>query len=100
MVQKFSKKLSKEHVISNMIPLFNILAGDEQDSVRLLVVEALISISELFTNEEISKYLMNVLRGLSNDKSWRVRYMVADKYVQVISINYIYIQFTVFLFQN
>lgn len=87
-------------MISNMIPLFNILAGDEQDSVRLLVVEALISISELFTNEEISKYLMNVLRGLSNDKSWRVRYMVADKYVQVISINYIYIQFTVFLFQN
>lgn len=75
--------MSKEHVLSEMIPLFKNLAADEQDSVRLLTVDSLIAIAEVLTPEENKTQLLEILRSMCSDKSWRVRYMVADKFVQV-----------------
>lgn len=36
---KFTKQVTKEHVISDVLPLFKALAADDQDSVRLLTVQ-------------------------------------------------------------
>ncbi|KAH6589739.1 hypothetical protein BASA50_009832 [Batrachochytrium salamandrivorans] len=80
---KFTKSLSKAHVISSLLPVFNSLAQDEQDSVRLLMVDSLVSIAEALTPEECKQYLLAVLRSLCADKSWRVRYMIADKFVSL-----------------
>ncbi|KAJ3329701.1 protein phosphatase 2, regulatory subunit A, partial [Blyttiomyces sp. JEL0837] len=80
---KLTKKVSKEHVILDILPLFNNLAQDEQDSVRLLTVEDLIAIAEALTPEENKTLLLATLRNLSQDKSWRVRYMIAEKFVQL-----------------
>merc|ERR1719347_918518 len=66
--------------------MFVNLAQDEQvsnDSVRLLAVEACVSISSLLPNEDVEQLVMPTLRQCAEDKSWRVRYMVADKFTDL-----------------
>uniref|UniRef100_A0A8C1DDU4 Protein phosphatase 2, regulatory subunit A, beta a n=2 Tax=Cyprinus carpio TaxID=7962 RepID=A0A8C1DDU4_CYPCA len=50
------------------------------DSVRLLAVEAGVSIATLLPQEDLEALVMPTLRQAAEDKSWRVRYMVADKF--------------------
>lgn len=82
---KFVKEMPPNVVINSMIPLFQKLAGDDQDSVRLLTVDVLISIAEVVPKEQQPSHgvLLNALRSLFEDKSWRVRYMVADRFEKV-----------------
>ena len=82
---KFVKEMPASIVVEEMIPMFQHLAQDDQDSVRLLTVEILISIAEVVPKEQQSSHgvLLTSLRSLIEDKSWRVRYMIADKYEKV-----------------
>ena len=54
-----------------------------QDSVRLLAVEACAAIAAILPSEETEGLVMPTLRDAATDKSWRVRYMVADKFTDV-----------------
>lgn len=82
---KFIKAMPAAIVIDEMIPLFQHLAADDQDSVRLLTVDILIAIAEAVPKEQQSSHgvLLTALRSLFEDKSWRVRYMVADRFEKV-----------------
>lgn len=82
---KFVRSMPATIIIEEMIPLFQHLASDDQDSVRLLTVEILIAIAEVVPREQQSSHgvLLTALRSLFEDKSWRVRYMVADKFEKV-----------------
>jgi len=82
---KFVKAMPATIVIEEMIPLFRHLASDDQDSVRLLTVEILIAIAEVVPKEQQSSHgiLLTALRSLFEDKSWRVRYMVADRFEKI-----------------
>ncbi|KAJ5246151.1 ARM repeat-containing protein [Penicillium chermesinum] len=82
---KFVKEMTAPVVIEEMIPLFQYLASDDQDSVRLLTVDILISIAEEIPKEQQPSHgvLLTSLRNLFEDKSWRVRYMVADRYEKI-----------------
>ncbi len=82
---KFVKEMPPNIVINEMIPLFQHLAHDDQDSVRLLTVEILIAIAEVIPKEQQTSHgtLLEELRALFEDKSWRVRYMVADRFEKV-----------------
>lgn len=82
---KFAKEMDTPVIIDEMIPLFQYLASDDQDSVRLLTVDILISIAEEIPKEQQPSHgvLLTSLRALFEDKSWRVRYMVADRYEKV-----------------
>ena len=84
---KFVKEMPASTVISDMIPLFQHLASDDQDSVRLLTVEILIAIAEVVPKEQQPSHgvLLTALRNLFGDKSWRVRYMVADRFEKVLT---------------
>lgn len=84
-LSKFVKEMPATIVIEEMIPLFDHLAKDDQDSVRLLTVEILIAIAEVVPKEQQSSHgvLLTTLRNLFEDKSWRVRYMVADRFEKV-----------------
>lgn len=62
-----------------------------QDSVRLLAVEACVSIASLLSPEDIEIHVMPTLRQAAEDKSWRVRYMVADKFTEVCCFYKMYI---------
>lgn len=82
---KFVKEVPTDTVIEEMIPLFQHLASDDQDSVRLLTVEILISICEVVPKEQQPSHgvLLKSLKDLFEDKSWRVRYMVAEKFEKI-----------------
>ncbi|KAK5098654.1 protein phosphatase 2A structural subunit [Exophiala xenobiotica] len=82
---KFVKEVPIQIVIDEMIPLFQHLASDDQDSVRLLTVEVLISVCESIPKEQQPSHgvLLKALRDLFEDKSWRVRYMVAEKFEKI-----------------
>ncbi|KAN0064323.1 protein phosphatase 2A structural subunit [Thecaphora frezii] len=81
----FAKNLTKELIISDIIPLYRKLSSDDQDSVRLLTVQDLIAIAESLDHEESKNYLLPSIRSAVQDKSWRVRYMVADHFVKLAS---------------
>lgn len=82
---KFVKEMPAAIVVDEMIPLFQHLVSDDQDSVRLLTVEILISIAEAVPKDQQSSHgvLLTSLRNLIEDKSWRVRYMIADRFEKV-----------------
>lgn len=85
---KFIKEMTAPIVIAEMIPLFQHLAQDDQDSVRLLTVDILIAIAEVVPKDEQASYsvLLASLRSLIEDKSWRVRYMIADRFEKVTAM--------------
>lgn len=87
---KFVKEMPATIVVEEMIPLFQHLASDDQDSVRLLTVEIMIAIAEVVPKEQQSSHgvLLTALRSLIDDKSWRVRYMVADRFEKVGQISF------------
>ncbi|KAH9820603.1 hypothetical protein DFH28DRAFT_847445, partial [Melampsora americana] len=60
------------------------LAADDQDLVRLLTVDALIAIACSLPDKAICKQQLGpTMKGMVSDKSWRVRYMIADHFVQL-----------------
>ncbi|KAK6333614.1 hypothetical protein TWF730_003800 [Orbilia blumenaviensis] len=79
---KFTKNMTAEVVVAEILSLFQHLAQDDQDSVRLLTVEILISVAEVIPQDQQATHtiLLTTLRNLIGDKSWRVRYMVADRF--------------------
>lgn len=59
-----------------------------QDSVRLLAVEGCIAMAGLLSEESRRDLVRPVLNGLIDDKSWRVRFMVAEKLTEVRDSNF------------
>ncbi len=80
---EFAQVVEVEHLKSDLIPMFVNLAKDEQDSVRLLSVEACVSISSLLQSEDVEQLVMPTLKQCAEDQSWRVRYMVANKFTEI-----------------
>merc|ERR1712168_1174746 len=78
-----AKVVETDYLISDFIPLFKSLYNDEQDSVRLLAVEACADIASLLKQEDVEKLVLDTLVAAAGDKSWRVRFMVADKFTEL-----------------
>ena len=49
----------------------------------MLAVEACVAVAGLLPSSDIEPLAMPTLRQAIQDKSWRVRYMVADKFTEV-----------------
>jgi methionine salvage enolase-phosphatase E1 len=84
--QEFVKKLTKQHTLSDGLAVYRRLQSDDQDSVRLLTVEDLIAIAQQLTAAEVKEQLLKQIRQTVSDKSWRVRYMAATHFNEVISL--------------
>ena len=65
-----------------IIPKFVELTKDDQDSVRLLAVENALVISKRLGDENLDS-VVGIVQSCADDKSWRVRYMVADVFCKV-----------------
>lgn len=68
--------------------MFQSQVTDDQDSVRLLSVDVLIAIAEALKSQDITKYnteLVTLASALFSDKSWRVRYMAANRFEKLAS---------------
>eukprot|EP00123_Amoebidium_parasiticum_P015459 comp22982_c0_seq1/m.36570 comp22982_c0_seq1/g.36570 ORF comp22982_c0_seq1/g.36570 comp22982_c0_seq1/m.36570 type:complete len:599 (-) comp22982_c0_seq1:607-2403(-) len=81
----FAEVVEEAAVKSELVPLYVALAQDDQDSVRLLSVEVAVTIARRLKGQpaEIEAQLMGPLRETLADKAWRVRYMAADRFVQL-----------------
>ena len=80
---EFSKIVEPEYLRSEIIEQWSRLASDEQDSVRLLAIEACVSIASGLFPEDIETHLMPIFKAAAEEKSWRVRYVVADKFTEL-----------------
>lgn len=61
--QEFAKCVELEFVKADLVQLFNNLATDEQDSVRLLAVEGCSNIASILPDEDKESLLMPTVRA-------------------------------------
>ena len=80
---KLAAKGEKDFLKSDLMQMFMKLSHDDQDSVRLLAVENCVAIAKMLTPEENVQHVLPTIRNASQDKSWRVRYMVAKHFTAV-----------------
>lgn len=79
----FGKIVSVDLLKEQIIPLFEELAKDEQDSVRLLSVDACVDVAGALSAEESDSPILTTMTGYFNDGSWRVRYQLADSFTRL-----------------
>src|SRR5688500_12317533 len=78
--------MQKDHIKQDLIPVFIQLSSDEQDSVRLLSVDNCVALGSTLNHEEFVQHILPIIKQCVNDKSWRVRYMVANHFCDIASI--------------
>lgn len=61
-LQEFAKAMELEFVKSDLMPMFNSLASDEQDSVRILAVENCPQIASTLPNDDKESLLMPIVK--------------------------------------
>lgn len=65
--------------------LLSILLKDSNDSIRIHLIDAVISLKSHPRLEQFSEFISNVIVKLGNDESWRVRLTVGDKIYEVLN---------------
>jgi serine/threonine-protein phosphatase 2A regulatory subunit A len=66
--------------------VFEKLSKDEQDSVRILAINNCIALGKLKGSPEWQAKILQVIKASAEDKSWRVRYKVADHVQQLCEV--------------
>ena len=74
---------SKSHSKNEMLPLFEKLAADDQDSVRVLAVDNCIALAPQLGASTV----LPVIKACLEDKSWRVRYAAADRFCRLCEVS-------------
>mmetsp|Transcript_4065 Transcript_4065/g.5839 ORF Transcript_4065/g.5839 Transcript_4065/m.5839 type:complete len:619 (-) Transcript_4065:477-2333(-) len=77
---KFASVVDYKNVMAEIVPSMAKLTKDAQDSVRLRTVENCVMVANLLKPEDREAKILPIIYALCKDKSWRVRYMVADKF--------------------
>merc|ERR1719230_2029964 len=72
------------HFRADLLPLFSALSADEQDSVRLLAVENCVRVGKLLSVPENKTAVLPIIRAVAQDRSWRVRYVVAENFCELV----------------
>lgn len=85
-VQPYAKSVAEKagqhaELLSDVLPLYRKLSSDDQDSVRLLTIPDLIAIASNLSAAETKEHMLESIKNAVTDKSWRVRYMVANEFV-------------------
>lgn len=63
----------------DILPAFVDLTRDDQDSVRLIAVEAAGALAKVLPRAEVASSVMPAAVQCAQDKSWRVRYNAAQQ---------------------
>lgn len=79
------KVMSEEHVLAEIVPLFNSLVDDDQDSVRLLAVEVVVPLAAALPQDKRILNLWSAIEILIEDKAWRVRNHFVNHIVDVMN---------------
>mmetsp|Transcript_2412 Transcript_2412/g.5139 ORF Transcript_2412/g.5139 Transcript_2412/m.5139 type:complete len:591 (+) Transcript_2412:70-1842(+) len=77
--------LQSDSMLAELFEAFEKLAKDEQDSVRILAINNCIAFGKL-DGSEWHEPVLAVVKACAEDKSWRVRYMMADNVEQLCKV--------------
>lgn len=72
--------LERDALMTELLPLFDALAADDQDSVRLLAIENCTAFASVMGEAENNKHILPLVKVCAQDKSWRVRNNVAREF--------------------
>jgi len=73
-------------MLSALLEVFEKLAKDEQDSVRILAINNCIALGKLDRSDVWQEQILPMVTSCAEDKSWRVRYMMADNVKQLCEV--------------
>ncbi|CAF1974606.1 unnamed protein product [Brassica napus] len=77
---KFATTVESSYLNAEIMTMFDDLTKDEQDSVRLLAVKGCAALGKLLEPQDcVARVLPVIVNFSQQDKSWRVRYMVANQ---------------------
>ena len=77
-----------EQLIKSIMPMINKFLKDDIVEVQYATIENIDNIILLSKNDDtiISKYIMPIIQeGMSEDKKWRFRYLIAENILKIIS---------------
>jgi len=83
---KFLPHLTPQILRESFLPVFVQLCKDDQDGVRLVAVKTLSEFRQSFNVEEAAQFLRLCVCSACLDNSWRVRYVVADNFVELCDL--------------
>jgi serine/threonine-protein phosphatase 2A regulatory subunit A len=67
-------------VLDTLLSLFDKLAADDQDSVRVQTVDNCIALAQVLPPEGQASRILPAVRRAAEDESWRVRWSIANKF--------------------
>ena len=76
---ELSFHMGKSEVVG-LVTSFKKLASDDAGTVRSSTVHSLITLSQTLNKDENKKHLLPIIIALSSDKSWRVRFSLAEHF--------------------
>lgn len=77
--------VDKESLKTKMVPMFQALKDDDQDSVRLITIENCVAFAKALPKEAV-QHVLPTIKACAKDESWRVRYMVADHFKSLCEV--------------
>lgn len=78
--------LDQNVVGDELLQAFEKLATEEQDSVRILAIKNCIALGRLKDSPDWQGQIIPVMKACAEDKSWRVRYMMADNVQELCDV--------------
>ncbi|KAL7055491.1 hypothetical protein AAHC03_022967 [Spirometra sp. Aus1] len=74
---------ARKQIVSVLLPLFNTLAYDDQESVRILALESTVAFARALSPEECEEHLIPAVLKAIAFKSWRARCLLANKFTDL-----------------
>lgn len=68
---------------AEMLEIFEVFQKDTQDMVKMQGVDACINFAKVLSSSKIQTYVVPYLKTYAEDKSWRLRYLVATKIMEI-----------------
>ena len=69
--------------LGSLLPTFEQLVQDEQDSVKLLCIDVCVALAKKLPDDVVSESIVPHALKIASDQSWRVRWSVSNKIVDL-----------------
>ena len=70
---------------AELLQIFSKFTKDEQDSVRMQGIDSCVCFAHQLPAHKVSAFLIPYIKKFGDDKSWRIRYLVSDRIMDLAS---------------
>ena len=64
---------------TELLNIFSRFYKDEQDTVRMQGIDSCVCFAHQLPPAKVTAFLLPYIKKFADDKSWRIRYLIADK---------------------